>query len=228
MDPKPVKARFQALLHEHGDSPPLDELCYLICQLGGHPVDIPEAQRQLAAAANSLPPTFEGVIAGLFTGPTALRGNVDDYYNVRNSMLSEVQRTRLGIPITLSVLAIEHARRIGVGVHGIGLPGHFIVGSADDPALFADPFHGGALLDSDGAEALYRRVTGRRQWSDEFLAPVSTRDIVFRILNNIRVACHRGLPDRSRLPWVLELLSWFPQGNEFDQHTAARTVAPFN
>ena len=224
-----MKSRFRALLDEHGEQPPLDELCYLICQLGGHPIDIAEQQAQLDFAAQQLPASFEGVVSSLFAEPSGLRGNRDDYYNVSNSMLSEVQRTRLGIPITLSVLAMEHARRVDVPVVGIGLPGHFIIGSGDDSDLFADPFNGGELLDIDGVRRLHRQSTGDAStWRDSYLRPMRNRDVVFRILNNLSGACKRSFADRDKLPWVLELMSWFPHGAPYDDQVAARTMAPFN
>jgi regulator of sirC expression with transglutaminase-like and TPR domain len=222
-------AHFQEVLRAHRSNPPLDEMCYLICQLGGYEVDIEQHQLALDFASEQLPPTFEGVVSSLFRHGGALRGNTDDYYDVRNSMLSEVQRTRLGIPITLSVLALEHARRARVPMVGIGLPGHFIVGSGDDPDLFADPFHAGRLLDRDGVRELFAKVSGQPdRWRDSFLTPVSSRDIVFRILNNIKVACGRNVADREKLPWVLQLMSWFPQGAPFDPGAARRAMAPFN
>ncbi len=229
MDSGQDKQRFHDLLDTHGPALPLDEACYLICRLAGHDIDIAAQQGGLDFAAQQLVPTFEGIVSALFRGPGALRGNVDEYYDLRNSMLSEVQRTGLGIPITLSVLALEHARRIGVPMLGIGLPGHFIVGSALDADLFADPFHGGQLLDRDGVRQLFGRVTNRpERWRESYIAPVSERDIVFRILNNIKVASARTLADRVHLPWVLELLSWFPQGDAFDPAAAQRAMAPFN
>lgn len=229
VDSNDTKARFRAELDLHGDIPELDLLCYLICRLGGYTVDIAESRRKMDEAAKVMTPTFEGVIEALFVGPRALRGNTEDYYGVRNSMLCAVQTSGAGIPITLSVLALEHARRIDVPMVGIGLPGHFIVGSGTNHDLFADPFNGGRLLDRDGVRELHRRVTGRRDsWRESNLAPVCQRDIVFRILTNIKVACTKNFAERTNLAWVLELLSWFPQGAAFDARVAARALALFN
>ncbi len=55
------------------------------------------------------------------------RGNIEDYFDTRNSFLNDVIDRRVGIPITLSVLYIEIARRIGLKLFGVGMPGHFIV-----------------------------------------------------------------------------------------------------
>lgn len=229
MDSSPTTLRFRELLAAGGAHPPVDELCYLICVLAGYPVDIDAARHDLDTASQQMTPTFEGVIAALFHGTSTLRGNTDDYYRLDNSLLCEVQRTGLGIPITLSVLALEHARRLGVSMVGVGLPGHFIVASSDNGDLFADPFNGGRLLDRDGVRSLFASVTGRGdQWRDEFLAPVTGRDIVFRVLNNIKGACVRDLIHRDKLPWVMELMSWFPQGTPFDPAAAARAMALYN
>ena len=84
-------------------------------------------------------------------GKLGLRGNKDDYYNAANSCLNRVLETGLGIPITLSVIYIEVARRLAMPVRGIGLPGHFIVQYDDgDNSTWIDPFHAGALLDAEG------------------------------------------------------------------------------
>jgi regulator of sirC expression with transglutaminase-like and TPR domain len=230
VDSSDAKERFRAELNRRDENPALDVLCYLICQLGGYAIDVADEQSRLDLATLHVPATFEGVIATLFGGDAPqLKGNPQTYYSARNSMLSEVQRTGVGIPITLSVVAIEYARRLHVPMVGIGLPGHFIVGCADDPDLFADPFNRGRILDRDGVRGFYRLLTqGRSPWREEFLEPVTSRDIVFRMLNNIRVACARNLNDRIHLPWVLELMSWFPHGQPFDIRAASRAVAAFN
>jgi hypothetical protein len=80
------------------------------------------------------------VRSGLFEGDRA------DYHHWRNSCIDHVLETRRGMPITLSVVAIEVARRVGVTLAGVGMPGHFLVGDPTDPEWFADPFHGRTAL----------------------------------------------------------------------------------
>ena len=229
MDPYSIKSRFQELLQLPDDELPLDVMCLLICQLAGFEIDVDDEQRKLDIAALPLQPSFGAVMTHLFQGPAAIRGNRDDYYNLANSMLSEVHRNGLGIPITLSVLGMELGRRAGVGIAGVGMPGHFLVRSVDDDELFADPFGGGAILDREGVRALFARITaGRAPWHENYLRPVTSRNILFRILNNINVACAKNFADSPNLPWVLELLSWFPNGAPFDAQAAARAMARFN
>ena len=93
---------------------------------------------------------------------------------------------RLGIPITLAVVMLEVARRVGVAAAGVGMPGHFLVGDPDRPGSFCDVFAGGALLQQDGCEAIFHRAVGAAHAFDpEMLAPVSARSIVARMLANL-------------------------------------------
>ena len=112
-----------------------------------------------------------------------LRGNNNNYYSAENSCLNRVLDTGLGIPITLSLIYMEVGRRLAKPVHGIALPGHFIIQYNDgDYATFVDPFHGGVLIDLDGCRALARVDT----LTDEMLAHVDRRTIIMRMVNNIR------------------------------------------
>ncbi len=125
---------------------------------------------------------------GHLFGELGFRGNVEDYYDPRNSYLNEVLDRRLGIPITLSVLYIEAARRIGLTVVGIGLPGHFIVEARrDTSSVLLDPFQGGEALTLEDCERLVQDVYGSSvPFSEEQLAPVRKRQILTRMLNNLK------------------------------------------
>ena len=111
-------------------------------------------------------------------------GNAADYYDPRNSCLNDVIARRLGIPITLSVLAIEVGRRAGVEVRGIGLPGHFM---AEADGVLFDPFNGGTIVTPADASGVVARVLGRpvRLEASHF-APVSVSGILTRMLANLR------------------------------------------
>lgn len=111
-------------------------------------------------------------------------GNADDYYDPRNSCLNDVLDRRLGIPITLSILAMEVGRRVGLTVRGIGLPGHFMVKA--DGVLF-DPFNGGAAVSREEAAAVVARVLGKPvPLADDHFAPVAKGQILVRMLANLR------------------------------------------
>jgi regulator of sirC expression with transglutaminase-like and TPR domain len=116
----------------------------------------------------------------------SLTGNRTDYHDVRNSFLPDVLERGLGLPITLSVVAIELGRRVGAPVVGIGLPGHFIV--ADDTgSRYGDPFHAGARYDRATLPQVWPVLVGSQLPFDELhLVPVGERAILIRMLNNLR------------------------------------------
>ena len=90
----------------------------------------------------------------------------------------------LGIPITLSILAIEIGRRVGLNVYGVGLPGHFM--AAADGVLF-DPFNGGSVVSRAEAGEVVARVLGRPvPLEDGHFTPVPKAQILLRMLANLR------------------------------------------
>jgi regulator of sirC expression with transglutaminase-like and TPR domain len=116
------------------------------------------------------------------------QGNQHEYYHPGNSCLNEVLTKRIGIPISLSVVYMEIARRLGRKVHGIGLPGHFIVQYEDEHVTaFIDPFHAGRLMFEAECFDLAREITGLDISADPtVLKPVTKRQILLRMLNNLR------------------------------------------
>ena len=115
------------------------------------------------------------------------RGNEAEYYDPRNSFLPWVLRSRRGIPITLSLVYKLVAERVGLVVHGLNAPGHFLVETrAGDDAMIVDPFHGGAMLSGEEARALARQVTGQEDISLEtIMQPATHRQWIARILANL-------------------------------------------
>jgi regulator of sirC expression with transglutaminase-like and TPR domain len=133
------------------------------------------------------------------------RGNDDDYYDPRNSFLHEVIERRVGIPITLSVLYMEVARRAGVHVDGVSFPGHFLVRyDRDDSSVIIDPFRMGVTLDADELEALLKRARGPEvELTAESLAPATKREILLRMLTNL-AHIYRDRGDSPRMLQILE------------------------
>lgn len=121
-------------------------------------------------------------------GELEFAGNAQNYYDPCNSCLNEVLTSRTGIPITLSLVYMEIARRLAKPVFGIGLPGHFLVQYDDGRySTFIDPFHGGALLSSEECYDLARRSSGEQYVNDPaLLAHVSKQQIIRRMINNLR------------------------------------------
>jgi len=164
-----------------------------------------QIQSQLTGNATGL--DFISACNELMFDVLQFRGNEEDYYDPRNSCLNSVLMRRLGIPISLSVVYIEVARRLNRPVYGIGLPGHFIVVYQDmDSRYFLDPFHRGRILSYAELTALAKEAGGVDIRSNPaVLAPVNNRQILVRMLSNLKVIYVRGEAwDKARQ--VLDLL----------------------
>lgn len=130
-------------------------------------------------------------------------GNHDEYYDPRNSYLNEVFDRRLGNPISLAMVQMEVARRLGVPLDGVSFPGHFLVRlPVDDGILVMDPFNGGRPLGADELRERARPHLGGDIPDDNallhILDPASHRAILIRILRNLHgVYAERDEWDRA-------------------------------
>jgi regulator of sirC expression with transglutaminase-like and TPR domain len=117
-------------------------------------------------------------------------GNREQYDDPRNSFLNQVLERRTGIPITLALIYLEVARRIGLRVVGVNFPGHFLVRCPSrhgDRDLIIDPFHGGALLSETDCRRLLQRHLGEEAAFDPaLLAPATKPQILTRMLLNLK------------------------------------------
>jgi len=117
-------------------------------------------------------------------------GNHDEYYDPRNSYLNQVFDRRLGNPISLAMVQMEVARRLGVPLDGVSFPGHFLVRlPIDDGVLVMDPFNRGRPLDEDELRMRARPHLGGEMPDDEalfrILGPASHRSMLMRMLRNL-------------------------------------------
>ncbi len=113
-------------------------------------------------------------------------GNHSDYYDLKNSFLDQVLERRRGIPITLAVVYLEVARRIGLDVGGVSFPGHFLLRTADEPPVLIDPFSGSILTREACEELLRQALGGDAQLAPEHFEPATPRQILARILANLK------------------------------------------
>jgi regulator of sirC expression with transglutaminase-like and TPR domain len=115
-------------------------------------------------------------------------GNRDAYYEADNSFLHRVIERKTGIPITLSVLYIEVAQRVGLSVSGVGFPGHFLVKTPiDGNEVVIDPFNGGEIKSPKDLDQMLRDMYGGKVGlRGEFLARVSKKQILQRMLANLK------------------------------------------
>ncbi|SEF82559.1 Regulator of sirC expression, contains transglutaminase-like and TPR domains [Actinacidiphila yanglinensis] len=231
-----VRERFAAAARE--ERPDLAELCLLIGAEADPALDGPVAdlaQIELDRLAGLIPygPTtaleWAQALGRVLGAGHGFHGTAADYGLLSSSLLQEVLRRRRGLPILLSVVWIEVARRAGAKVHGVGLPGHFVVALGDveadggefgaDPApyVLVDPFDGGRVLSGPDAEHLMSGPgSGAQPGSGPGRlpgapVPADTLDIVRRVLNNIR-AWAAPRPERLAVQlWTLDLTLLLPR-----------------
>ncbi len=158
-------------------------------------LDVPVYLSRLDTLADRLAPRLDAPLAqqvsaltGFLFEQEGFAGNEADYYDPRNSYLSDVLDRRLGIPLTLSLLAMAVGERCGLAVHGVGLPGHFVArATAGDEEVVFDPFGGGRLLSRDGCAELVRAATGQPfATTDAALRPCPPGQIAVRLLSNLK------------------------------------------
>jgi regulator of sirC expression with transglutaminase-like and TPR domain len=169
-------------------------------------------ERRVQSSGDGSVPACVQALNELLFDDLGFRGNRDRYEDPRNSCLNEVIDRRTGIPITLSVLYVEVARRAGVSADGVNFPGHFLVrvpnvGMKAGGGLIVDPFHRGAILtERDCRQLLKRQHAGSEvNFGRSLLATASRQQVIVRMLINLkRLYVHMGSFPQARQ--VIELL----------------------
>lgn len=183
----------------------LSRACLLIAQDAYPELDVEryigEIERMATRLRARLAPTAAGedrVVAlnQLLYEELGYWGNTEDYYDPRNSYLNEVIDRRTGMPITMSILYMELGRRIGLPVEGVSFPGHFLVRvRLRGGMLVLDPFSGGAPQSEDELRSRVKRVIpdgvaddlpASELPLDQFLEPATNRQILARVLRNLK------------------------------------------
>ena len=125
------------------------------------------------------------------------QGNRSEYYDPKNSFLNDVMTRKKGIPISLSVIYMEVARRVGLSLAGVGFPGHFLVKYDDgDVEILIDVFNGGEIRAQEDLERMLQQLyRGQVSYQSGFVAALGKRDILRRMLNNLKwIYLERGEP----------------------------------
>ena len=206
-----ARARFAALLER--DPVPLDEAALALAEEEYPRLDADEylvrldelAGRVLRKAPIGRSATVLHALRKVLFEEEGYRGNEQDYADPRNSFLNEVIDRRVGLPITLCVLCMEVARRAGLPLQGVGFPGHFLAKyvSPSGAEVFVDAFHGGEMLSADECAARYRARSGGRELDRRHLAAVGPRQILARMLHNLK-RTYLERRDDVRAWWVLD------------------------
>ena len=187
-----VVARFRRLADE--PEPDLFEGSLLIAELVDPEEDISAARERVEALAARVREArqregtgYEALLLVLFA-EEGFGGDSETYDDPANSSVARVLESRRGMPITLSIVTIEVARRAGLTLSGVGLPGHFVVGGRDLPrGRFLDPFDGGERYDEEALAARVGQVFGSAiELPPEAFLPDSPRAILTRVLFNLR------------------------------------------
>ncbi|HEV8335190.1 MAG TPA: transglutaminase-like domain-containing protein [Candidatus Polarisedimenticolia bacterium] len=222
------------MVHAPGGALPLDRGALLIARSEYPDLDharyLAEFDRLSAMTRRRLPAsrdalkTLEALNAVLF-GEEGYRGNQEDYYDPRNSYINDVMDRKLGIPITLSVLYLEVARRLALPLTGVSFPGHFLLRLRDkERELFVDPFNAGEILlpgdlpgrlstlfGAKAAEEVLRKNENRLP--PAFLADAGPREILIRMLTNLR-EIHLRRRDLGRGRRIVAMLLVLAPGEE--------------
>lgn len=139
------------------------------------------------AVRSSMPPAEQVQRLNQFLfNECGFSGNHEDYYDPRNSFLNDVLDRRTGIPISLSLVYSEVAQRVGLPVFGVSFPGHFLVKYVGDSDIIIDPFFATIISTAECAQRL-RGIYGRRaRFKDRMLRPATPREILARLLSNLK------------------------------------------
>lgn len=218
--------RFRSLLAGPEAEIPLDEAALLIAAHSDAGESVAERLARIDQLAAGIDAATAGDLGHVLFVERAIVGNTTDYGDPRNSFLHLVIERRLGIPISMSVLMIEVGRRLGVGLYGVGMPGHFIVGVDAESGSYVDPFHGGQRLDRSGCKALFARTQGGdAAFRSEYLARVGTRVILLRMLNNLLQSySQRRTADAA---WVARLRLCFAELPTAERRHSAEILGSF-
>ena len=206
-----------------GDPPDLATACLLLGSEQGADVDVPDGLAVLDALAatvrRTLPPqpsprAAAEVLRRVLGEECGYAGTTADYLDVRGSLLHEVLRRRHGLPILLSVLWVEVARRAGTDAHLVGLPGHFVacVGDLTGERQLVDPFAGGRLVDLGALSARVVDATGA-PLDPADLRPWSATETLVRVLLNVVGLAERPDPALTRTRsalWAADLALLLP------------------
>jgi regulator of sirC expression with transglutaminase-like and TPR domain len=212
-----LRRRFAA--EARSGRPDLAALCLLIGAVADGSLDeagMDAAQIELDELAGRLPfrpggpRAWAAAVCELLGQRCGFSGSAADYRRLESSLLHQVLLRRRGLPILLSVVWLEVARRAGAPVYGVALPGHFVVGfgTAEEQVL-ADPFGGGRVLAGADAELLVAGATGS-PLHPSMLTPAEPLEVVLRILNNIR-AWAAARPECTNVAlWAVDLSLLLP------------------
>jgi regulator of sirC expression with transglutaminase-like and TPR domain len=197
-----------ALLISHLDNPDLEVDAYV------QMVDRMAAEVSSAAGAEAAPADRLAALDRYLFQEGGYHGSRTNYYHAANSHLDRVLDDREGLPVTLSVLYMGLARRVGLDVDGVGLPGHFVVRwrPTDREPTWVDPFDGGKRLTAEDIRRFYQVDQGGEAPPDDLatLEPMSPRSVLVRMLRNLLGVAQQNQEHEAMLRYLETLVALAP------------------
>jgi len=186
-----TRTKIEALCLLNDEDLPLDRLALLFAaEHQSNVIDIQDYIGQLDALAEDFLATVEPIGAEQLVSYLAKEqqfiGNTQHYGLAENSYLNRVLAVRRGIPITLALIYLSVAERVGISATGINFPGHFLIRFPEQETIFIDPFAGRALSHSDCQTLLQQNLGPSATLKAEHLAPANRRDLLMRLIENLK------------------------------------------
>lgn len=212
-----IRGQFTALISAPEDAIDLVEAALLIARtafpelIGAHYTERLDLWADRLSGQLGASPSIGDILSNLnrmLFEEEGFRGDRHSYYDPQNSFLNRVMERKLGIPITLSLIYSEVGRRAGIPVHGIALPGHFIVGLLHPSGtLYIDPFKRGEVLTEKECREMIEVRYGREAAADDrWQKPAGKKRILKRMLRNLKGIyrqLNQDLQSLEMLQWIL-------------------------
>lgn len=190
-----TRARFKAIADSVDEEIQLEEAALVIAAESEESVDVPVYLEMLDHMATRFEQSFAGDlnfgvsvtrVIEFIHNEEGFSGNVRDYYDPDNSYLNRVLENKVGIPITLAIIHIALGRRLGIPVHGVNFPGHFLVKYGNENRLLVDPFSGRVLSEPDCGTLLKQIAGPKANLKPHYFDTATNKDILIRILDNLK------------------------------------------
>jgi regulator of sirC expression with transglutaminase-like and TPR domain len=220
-DPTLIRQSFQEMMQRPEAEIDLARTALLVAAENDPSLDVESEMARLDAWANELgrriQPDWNNLqrlarLRAFMYEDLGFKGDVRGYYSPANSMLHSVMTRRLGIPLTLSIVFMEIGWRLGIPFEGVGFPGHFLVRLTGEPGdLLLDPYdHGASVHEEDCRRMIELTTGGTVPYDPSMIRSLGKRDMIARLLFNLKVACLKAGDSQGALSAVERLLLLHP------------------
>jgi regulator of sirC expression with transglutaminase-like and TPR domain len=220
-DPSNIRQRFAEMIRRPEAEIDLARTALLVAAENDPTLDVDAELARLDAWAEELGRRFDpswnnlqrlARLRAFMYEELGFKGDVRGYYSPENSLLHSVMTRRLGIPLTLSIVFMEIGWRLGIPFEGVGFPGHFLVRLTGEPGdLLLDPYdHAVSVHEEDCRRMIQLTTGGTVPYDPSMIRSLGKRDMLARLLFNLKVACLKVGDDSGALSAVERLLLLHP------------------